>query len=307
MSDQTDVLPNLLVIGPTKSGTTSFSIYINQHPDVFVPEVKEPHFLASQIIESPLRGAGSDEVEAGYVKSLDGYKELYRGRKEKVICDASADTIYYGERIIPVIREYLGNPKIIILLRDPVKRAFSAYSHLIRDNREPLTFEKALQEEENRIRENYDPLFFYTACSFYADSVKSFRDAFTDVKILFTGDMYRDPDKFFKSVFEFLNVDPDFQVNTGEQHNMSGKPRSQALSDFVSRENKLRDILRPLIRLVTTKSMRERVANSIQKANLQKLEMAKETEDSLRQLFKPDIQKLEKELGKDLSSWYSGD
>ncbi len=303
MSDQTERIPNFLIVGPTKCGTTSFSIYINQHPDVFIPRLKEPHFFSNKVASLPLGGPGSDKVEASYIKTFGDYKELYSGRTEKALGDATADTIYYKDRIVPVIKEHIGDPKIIIILRDPVKRAFSAYQHLIRDRRESLTFEEALEQEEQRISENYDPLFHYRSCSMYADAVKVFRQSFTDVLVLFTSDLYEQPDETFRTVFEFLGVDPDFKVDSGQRHNISGKPKNQAINDFVSKESKLRSLLRPLIRLFTTEAMRKKVVYNIQKKNLQRLEMLPETESRLRKYFSEDIEALEKELDVELGEW----
>ena len=305
MSEHTERVPNFLIIGPTKCGTTSFSIYINQHPDIFIPRIKEPHFFSYKVARLPLGGPGSEKVEASYIKTFNDYKQLYAGRSESALGDATADTIYYKDNIIPVIKNHIGDPKIIIILRDPVERAFSAYQHLIRDKRESLTFENALEEEEARIEQNYDPLFHYRNCSMYADAVKVFRSSFTNVLVLFTSDLYKKADETFRTVFEFLGVDPHFKVDSGQRHNISGKPKNQAINDFVSKENKLRSLLRPVIRLFTTEAMRKKVVYNIQKKNLQRLDILPETEKSLREYFRDDIKSLEKELNVDLAGWYN--
>ena len=74
---------------------------------------------------------------------------------------ASADTLYYYKSTVPFIKDFLGEPKILIILRNPVKRAFSAYKHLVRDGREHLTFEEGLIEEPDRISKNYELIYFY--------------------------------------------------------------------------------------------------------------------------------------------------
>jgi len=305
MSGSTDQQkPNFLIAGPTKSGTTSLGIYINQHPDIFIPAIKEPNFLGSKVVELPFSGRGSGEVSDLYITSFKDYLALYADRQESCLGDASANTIYYGDRIVPVIGEYLNDPKIIIILRDPVKRAFSAYTHLVRDNREELSFEEALQAENKRIDQNYDPLFHYRHGSLYADNVASFRKSFSDVLILFTSELHKDPVNTCRRVFSFLGVDDKFQIQSAEQHNISGKPKSQFLSDLVSRETPLRRILRPLIRTFTSEKMREKAVSLIQKRNLTKLDMKLGTEAELRAYFKDDIQKLEAEIGEDLRDWY---
>ena len=129
-------------------------------------------------------------------------------------------------------------------------------------------------------------------------------ESFSNVQVLFTSDLYKNPDETFRNVFEFMNVNPEFKVRSSQQHNISGKPKSQFMNDLVTRDTSLRKILRPLVRMFTTQTMRERMVSSIQKKNLVKLELDPQTESKLREFFKADIQELESILEKDLSSWY---
>ena len=96
--------------------------------------------------------------------------------------------------------------KIIICIRNPVERAFSAYNNLIRDSREDLSFENALEAEHHRINENFDWMWNYTSGSFYYDGIKAFKENFDKVKIILNDDLSKYP-KTVIEIFEFLNVD----------------------------------------------------------------------------------------------------
>lgn len=303
MATDTPVLPNFLIIGATKCGTTSLSEYLKQHPDIFISEAKEPRFLTSQVVKFPLRGIKSDEVEAWYIKNYDDYVNLFKNATQKAIGEASADTIYYYKDVIPVIKKYLGTPKIIIVLRDPVKRTFSAYQHLVRDEREPLSFEDALNEEKNRIADGWDPLYHYTECSLFHDSVKAYLDNFDDVLVLLNEDLYKDPDKVFKQIFEFLDVDNTVRINTEVQYNMSGVPKLKVLNRLLSRENGLKTFFRPLIRAVLPENARRKIVYNLSKRNLQKQSIDEKSKQRLVQYFKEDVGKLSSLLNKDLSHW----
>lgn len=297
-------LPNFLVAGAAKCGTSSLHNYLSQHPEIFMSKVKEPRFLSSQVTPFPLRGPGDDKVEAWYVKKYDDYVKLFENAQGyRAVGESSADTLYFHKGTIPVIRKHLGDPRIILVLRDPVKRAFSAWQHLVRDLREDLSFEDGLAREDQRIRDNWELIYHYTAASHYYEGVKAFLDNFTHVKIVLAEDQAKRPQQVLREIFRFLDVDPDVDINTDIRYNMSGVPRSRWLHDFLFRGNMARKIAQPIVRTILTPQVRLMIAHQLQKSNLTRLSMKPSTEAVLREHFAPDIQKLETLLGRDLSVW----
>ncbi len=109
----------------------------------------------------------------GTLKSFEAYKALFEGVTENAIGEASADTIYFHKCTIPIIKEKLGDPKIIIILRNPAKRAFSAYQHLVRDERESGSFQEALSKEAYYIENNYELIHHFRAVSHYYEHVQA--------------------------------------------------------------------------------------------------------------------------------------
>lgn len=297
-------LPNLLIVGAAKCGTSSLHKYLDQHPQVFMSEVKEPRFISSQVTPFPLNGPRDHKVEAWYVKNYDDYVKLFEGAEEyPVVGEASADTLYFYKGTIPVIKQYLGDPKIIIMLRNPVRRAFSAYQHLVRDQREELSFEDGLKEEQNRIRNNWELIYHYTAASLYYDSVKAFMENFSSVKVVLTEDQEKRPQQFLRDVFGYLGVDPNVDINTEIRYNMSGKPKSRWLHQFLFEGNMARKIAQPIVRTLFSQDARIRIAARLQEKNLERLSINPDTKKRLHQYFEEDIQKLEKLLNRDLSLW----
>ena len=297
-------LPNLLIVGAAKCGTSSLHKYLDQHPQIFMSEHKEPRFISSQVTPFPLNGPRDHKVEAWYVKNYDDYAKLFEGAEGyPVVGEASADTMYFYKGTIPVIKQYLGDPKIIIMLRNPVKRAFSAYQHLVRDQREELSFEDGLKEEPNRIRDNWELIYHYTAASLYYDAVKAFMENFSSVKVVMTEDQEKRPQQVLRDVFRFLGVDPNVDVNTEIRYNMSGKPKSQWLHQFLFEGNMARKIAQPIVRTLFSQETRIRIAARLQEKNLERLTINPDTKTKLQQYFEEDIQKLEKLLSRDLSLW----
>ena len=116
---------------------------------------------------------------------MDIYKKLFqRVTGEKAVGESSVDNLYFPEQVIPLIKTLLGDVKIIIVLRNPVDRAFSAYKNLLRDGRETLTFEEGLGIEPLRRLKGYECLWRYQDLGFYYERVKAYMAHFTNVKII---------------------------------------------------------------------------------------------------------------------------
>jgi len=176
----TEKKPNFLIVGSARAGTTSLYNYLSQHPEVYFG-AKEPKFFSSQVIKFPLNGPGDEEMEKKiYIKDFQNYKKLFsKVLSEKAIGEASADTLYYHKQTIPLIKKYLGNPKIIIMLRNPIDRAFSAHSTLALAKRETLTFSQALEQENKRIKDNWEFIWHYKKTGLYFKQVKDFLENFS--------------------------------------------------------------------------------------------------------------------------------
>ena len=147
-------LPNFLIVGAAKSGTSSLHQYLLQHPDIFMPtfneeglSLKEPQFLIKSKVEKRLHFGIWEWKE--YLSIFEDVEE------QKVIGEASVFYLYYYEEAIKNIKSRLGNDvKIIILLRNPVDRAFSAFLHVSKSVKESLSFEDALAQEEGRLEKD---------------------------------------------------------------------------------------------------------------------------------------------------------
>jgi len=298
------ILPNFLIAGTAKCGTSSLHNYLAQHPQIFMSKAKEPRFITSQFTPFPLNGPGDHKVERWYIKRYDDYAKLFENANNAIaIGESSADTSYFYKGSIPVIKKYLGDPKIIIMLRNPVKRAFSAYQHLVRDNRETIPFAEALEKEPERIKNNWELIYHYTAVSKYYEPVKAFQENFSHVKIVLNEDLEKRPNETLKEIFEFLGVDPTVAVDTGVRHNMSGVPKSRWLHEFLFEGNTVRQVVRPLVRLFLSHEKRKKISQKILAGNLTPMEIDPEMKKKLAAVFKDDVQKLEGLLQKDLSGW----
>lgn len=296
--------PNFLIAGMAKCGTTSLAAYLQQHPEVFISDHKEPRFFTSAAGKFPEGGPKDHLVKDWYVKDWESYLELFADAQHKAIGEASADTLYFYKETIPLIKEHLGDPKIIIILRNPVKRAFSAYTHLVRDQREPLSFESAVDAEPNRIANNWELIYHYKAVSTYYECVKAFLQAFSQVKVVFTHELSKQPQKTMHEIFEFLEVHTNLDVNTNMEYNVSGMPKNQLLHNSLQSETWLRKAVRPIARAIfPSQEARSSAVAWLSRKNIDKMSIGPVIEEELYEYFKPDVEQLEGLLKVDLSSW----
>lgn len=291
-------LPNLLIVGAAKSGTTSLHNYLNQHPEVFMPKVKEPKFFSSKVVSFPFKGRGDDLVEREISKDLKSYKKLFEKHEDQyIIGDSSADNLYYSSKVIPHIKKTLGKEtKIIIVLRNPVERAFSAFMHLKRDNREYLeNFSDALSEEENRIRDNFEFIWHYKRAGLYSNDVKNYLDNFKNVKVILSEEIHKDIENQMKEICEFLEINSEFQFSTLQQFNSSGKVKNRLIQNIFSS----RLPLKRKIGRIFPKSFK----NKIKSRNIVKVEIPLKDKGFLLTYFKNDIIDLQRLINKNLSNW----
>ena len=136
------VLPNFLIIGAQKSGTTSLFSYLTRHPDIIPPVKKEIHYF-----------------DLNFKKSIDWYKSFFPKKNEmkdgNVTGEASPQYMLFPH-VMPRIKAMLPKVKLIMILRNPVTRAYSHYNHQVRMKREIRSFEEAIAMETERIKNSYD-------------------------------------------------------------------------------------------------------------------------------------------------------
>ncbi|MCJ7771633.1 MAG: sulfotransferase [Desulfobacterales bacterium] len=294
-------MPNLLIAGAGKSGTTSLHYYLRQHPEIFMCTPKEPHFFRAQFSRFPMNGPG-DNIKKVY-KNFEDYKKLFKKVDgQKVIGDASASNLYYAEKVIPYIEKYLGDPKIIISLRNPVERAYSAYLNLILQNREWLSFQEALAQEDKRIKDNWRHSWFYKNTGFYYKRVKAYIENFSDVKVYLFDDLKKDPLSLVQDIYDLLGVEPTFVPDVNARFASSGIPRFKAVS-LLWRETKFRNAISWIGKGVLSEQIWYKLRDMLRKKFVTKPDMAAATRRYLLNEYRDDILQLQTLIGRDLSHW----
>lgn len=296
-------LPNFLIVGAAKSGTSSLHNYLNQHQDVFMPsynikgiKVKEPRFFIKDLVEHRLHYGVWNWEE--YISLFDSVKD------EKAIGESTVLYLYYYNHSIKNIKKYLGEDvKIIIMLRNPVDRAYSAFHHVSRGFKEQYTFEKALEMEEGRL--DFDPhltpMVMYKDMGMYSEMVRAFKNSFKNVHIILYEDFRDNTEKEMIKTFDFLDLTNDENIDFITRHNVGGKRwKNKYMKYIFMKTNWFKSLLKILIPKKIRYSLRKKMVNISTK---KVVEMNMNTRQKLKSDFKEDVQKLSKIINRDVTYW----
>lgn len=295
------MLPNFFIVGAAKSGTSSLDRYLSQHPDIYIPPKKEAHFFSIADFPSQFEGPGDEGMNLYTVRNPSEYEQLFDGvRNETSIGESSVFYLYYPGTAKRIQRA-IPNAKVIVILRNPVDRAFSAYTHLIRDGRETLSFEQSLAQEEKRKSMHFEPMWLYRELGLYSTQVKRYLDVFgrEQVHVVIFEEFLKNPEEHLKGVLNFLGVKADIEIDTSTEYNESGQPKLRWMYDFISKPNGLKEIIKPLF----PPAMREKLGIRAKSMMLTKMQMETATRAKLTNYFAGDIARLEEILERSLSVW----
>lgn len=229
MTERTRSAPTFLIIGAAKSGTTALYRWLQQHPDVYMPANKQPHYFAG--ITPRFCGPGDDLFNRDIVTEPEQYGPLFApGASCRARGEASPFYLYYSRQTAAAVRAAVPDCRLVVLLREPVARAYAGYLHLVRDGRESGTFAQALEREAERRRGGWEPLWAHRELGLYGQQLAEVLRVFPrrQVGVWLYDQMCRDPAALYAEVCRFIGVDHDF-VPAFTHHNTGGAPRHAAL------------------------------------------------------------------------------
>jgi hypothetical protein len=248
---------NAFLIGVAKSGTTTLASLLDQHPQVSVCNPKEPQYYSYGLYGNNLSGPGDRDLMINVPQTFSQYQSLFRTRT-KIHLDAS--TTYYPHiQAINKIKLDYENPKIIVCLRKPVDRAFSAYCHLRMHHRETInSFLDAVAIEESRVAQGYGCLWQYIRMSRYDLGMPHILKTFGKSNICFVSfkQLCSDPHEAVSNVFNFLEID-NHPIIPGNALNKSSLIRDSKITTFAKHKNPLVDTVKKLVPLSVKKRILE--------------------------------------------------
>jgi hypothetical protein len=301
-------LPDFLIVGAARSGTTTMFSFLDRHPRVFMPREKEPMFFAAHG-----RGWSTVDIRTGarstyVVDDLDAYLDLFRpAGKDQLLGEASTWYLYFYQTTVANIRRIYKDKseslKILILLRNPVDRAWSHYLLKRRNGEESLPFEAAIEPEVVRQREekHFAAGFDYIGFGRYFRQVESYLANFPRLKMLFFEEMREDLPRATREVCDFLGVEAPVEVKE-KRLNVSGTPKNKlagALAGFLYRPYAWKSFFKVLLSYKTRAGLKYGLAEKLFRPERLDRDLRRQLENAYRE----DILGLAALLKKDLSFW----
>lgn len=298
--------PTFLIIGAARSGTTYLARQLALHPDAVFSDPKEPHFLALHGHDITYRGPGDDATIGRFsVTGEAEWRALFGGsaasgtdRPQRG--EGSVSTLYFPERAIPNIRRFCPEARMVVLLREPVARAHSAYEYWVARGWETLPFAEALDREDERIAEGYHHIWHYTRMGFYSEQLTAYYDAFPREQLLVLGyeDFMADKRAGLARVHEFLGLRHVVPDEVDDNINAGGSPRSKLMTAALRKARDVEPLRKAVLKTVPF-AMREKIRGASSKAST----MSPEAQARLEALYRDEVRSLGALLGDDAPGW----
>lgn len=290
---------DFFIIGAQKCGTTSLFHYIKDHPVVCVSDPKEVVYFSR------------DDT---YKKGIEYFEEFFQKCNGDEILGTADVRLLTSNKAPERLYEYNAEAKLIVCLRDPVERAFSAYLMALRNGWETpdISFEEAMNREKAKAQEEEEKSskeafhVRYIKNGMYYKHIKNWLKYFNADQIIFVtaDELKTNTNQVLTQVCQFIGVNSDFQVDTSKQYNTVANPRFSFINYFLTGNKKMRaaignlipnflkrNIARPLIRQVY-------YWNNVPEENPARLDA--KTREKMEPLFSEDLESLRIEFGVDL-------
>ncbi|MCP4438408.1 MAG: sulfotransferase [Aureispira sp.] len=304
------MLPNFLIIGAGKSGTTTLHNVLQQHPEIYMSSIKEPNFFALEG-QTKINGYDKDDPHGFFhypwaVTNMEDYQNLFKDAKDEIAIGESSTMYQYMPLVPQRIKQHAPNMKIIGIFRNPADRLYSRYLHLVREDRAPSEkFKDCLNKSSIWWQKNdlIQEGFYYKHMHRYFELFPK-----NQLKILLYDDFKADPNTFMKDIFTFLDVDSSFEPNLNIHYNISGKIKNKFIDRFIGQKSLLKKWIgrtSPILLEQLKRSFKvQNLVSKLRSKNLERPPIDQSVRQQLLQeVYTQDIKAFQDLIQRDLSHW----
>jgi len=273
-----EIRPNFFIIGGGRSGTTSLYQYLKDTKGVFLPKSKELNYFCPNV--------NPDLLLSKIIDNKQEYLNFFKNVKdEKVIGDASP--VYLWDPKSPkLIHDTIPHAKIIIILRNPIERAYSHFLQLVTYGTESHPFSDCINRSLSAPADYSGRII---EAGLYYEQVKRYLEIFgkNQVQIYFYEEFFKDPHFYMKDILEFLDVEADLPDSIGKVHNALVVPKGK-ISEKILKNNFIKKVGKKII--PKSSSM---IVKTVLGKKTTKSEMNIDDRKVLEKIYHDDIKKLE--------------
>ena len=276
------VLPNFLICGAQKAGTTALYHYLRHHPDVFMSRPKETWFFDKR-----------------YDRGLEWFAKHFEEHDgESAIGEATARTMSSPEAPARIAR-HIPEARLLFVLRNPIDRAYSQYHFYVYTGKVQAdrSFHEVLWDQRSAFRKDM------IQRGMYARQLKRFEKYFDreQMKIILHRELREQTTETVQDIYRFLEVDPDVQPETSSRHNVTRYPDSLELYHWLRQSWHLvrgtMDRWFPNVSNVLRRTTRKMLFSK------DKPQMREEDRSYLQEIYEKPNSRLEEYINRDLSHW----
>ncbi|MBZ8181850.1 sulfotransferase domain-containing protein [Oscillatoria salina] len=274
-------LPQFIVLGGHKCGTSSLHSYLDQHPEIYLPAIKGIDFF-------------SREGNPGQrITTIEEYQALYQDKSQEQIAGEVSSVYLNSPKACRTIKKYVPDAKLIVVLRNPIDRAFSHFNVLKETKKRERDFQEIFTEK--KVKKN----------GFYAAPLKMYLGEFgrEQFKFFLFDSLTKNQQEFFADFFEFIGVDASFMPDTSLILRKGGKIKYNKIERVFQQNNSLKKILKFVVKPFTTPKQRLDLSVKMQNAFTKRIQMPSDIRKQLTELYREDILQVQDLLEIDLSHW----
>jgi len=308
--------PSFIGIGPPKSGSTALFHFLMQSNEVYMSKIKNPKFFYCNWKQNPEQFATGRTYEQYIKREITGgspivefseYQELFKDSNGRMSGEISPGYLLYKESP-KLIYDYNPEIKLIAVLRNPVDRFFSHYNFFIQKKLETRSIEEVIKQENIMEDVYFNDKFLenrpitYIRNGLYFKNLSRYFELFPaqNIKIILYDNFRQNPQEVLNEICEFLEISK-FELEDIKEHNVTMISNNQSIDSVVNAIShlKIKKYLPDSL-----KSAAKSFQTFINRLNQEKIKpLEDEQRQKLNQIFKSDIEKLEKLIGLDLSVW----
>ena len=311
-------LPNFFVVGAGKAGTTSLYNYLKAHPQIFMSPIKEPNHFATDIdasafsedyrrtllhdVSGYVRGDMTEPVHIAHVSERDDYLKLFRQAGDALAVGEISNSYLNSTTAAAEIRSAVPHARIVMILRDPVDRAYSQYLMDVRIGYVRRPFVEELEADLAQPDKSWGGEGRgYVERGLYHDHVRRYLDTFPrdQVAIYLFEDMRQDLVGLLGQLYGFLGVDSDFVPADLGKSNAAQVPRTHLLN-FLLFQSGFKTILQRVVPAGLRPLLKRLYYAAPESRRLDETERGR-----MIGFFRDDIRRLEVLIDRDLSRWVS--
>jgi hypothetical protein len=298
-------MPDFLVIGAPKAGTTALHAALARHPELYMSPIKEPKFFLTDGPPPTKGGPGDALTYREHVWRREDYEALFDPAPPGALCGESTPLYLYDRAAMRRIRETLPDAKLIVILRDPVERAHSNWTHLWSAGLEPIgDFVRACGEEQRRIASGWASFWHYTGLGRYGEQLEYLFTLFPreQVLVLRYRRMVDEPEQTLDRICGFLGVKQGVLTGIPRQ-NVTSHPEPTLAHRAVSLAQRVGSAVGSRVPGLTAATLTAPLERFLQRHSRERQPLNWEQRQELLPRFEADIRLLGSILGEDFGDW----